>query len=184
MSRFQIINDVNEINLPDQWVDASKFDSKNKIIYQNGNFLGVKYGGHEYLLIAKKERYFSPLERIQRAFLGIYKILTIYFSCGQELPFKSIQKLFTKKKESIHFGIEIIFRLDKEPITIDKIHSLKIDVNCMETRICQHNCVLVMKDGRGAKLILYAHVIKSIIEANSIIVEYPREHDHFTDQFN
>lgn len=107
MPNFKIIEDLNEIHdwidstKYKDWIDSAKFNSKDKVD-ENGKVVGTDYEGHYYRVISKKERNFTDLERFSRGFLAT---LIVVCSVGLALFSKSVRNLFTKKKESIRFGI-------------------------------------------------------------------------------
>ncbi len=101
MSGFEIVNNISEINLNNEWIDSINFKSRNKIVGDKGKKVSA---GHHYQLIAKKERSFSRLERLGRGFLGT---LIVVCSLCCALFFKSLRNLFIKNHESIHFGVII-----------------------------------------------------------------------------
>lgn len=101
MPSFNIIQNVNEINLNSEWVDSQKFDSQGRIVDEKGDIPSVNYEGHSYTLIAKLERQFSFLEHVARIFLGI--LLSVATLCTA-LCYKSVRKLFDAN-EKIRFGI-------------------------------------------------------------------------------
>lgn len=100
MPSFKIINKISEINLDDKWVQATKFNSKDRIVDEKGN--SSDYKGRQYRIIEKRERTFSNLERFGRGFLGS---LALVCTSGLALCSKSVRNLFTKSKENIRFAI-------------------------------------------------------------------------------
>lgn len=102
MSNFKIINSLNDINLPSEWVDSRKFESKDRL---------VDHEGRKYRLIAKKELSYSCVERIGRGFLGTLAVcstlsLAFFFS-------RTVRELFTKSGAAIRFGI-----LEESPLAV------------------------------------------------------------------
>lgn len=87
----------------DSWSKASKFDSKDSIVDENGKIATDDYNGNRYRLISKMERQFTSLERIGRGLLGVVAVICT-LSLGLFLS-KSIKDLFTKHKEVIRFGL-------------------------------------------------------------------------------
>jgi hypothetical protein len=87
--------------LGSDWIDSAKFDSENDIVDIDGCKVAANSSGYKYELIAKKERPFSILERIEKIALAL---LAIVFSLGLALLSKSICRLFAAK-EKISFGI-------------------------------------------------------------------------------
>lgn len=117
MTKFEVINSVNEINLGCEWKDSINFKNNGKIVDIKGKKVSVSYSGQSYRLIAKKERNFSGLERLERGFLGT---LIIVCSLGIALFSKKVRSLFTKNHESIRFGI---------PTRLDPLILLPEEVN-------------------------------------------------------
>ena len=94
MPSFKIINNKNDISLSPEWVDATKFDCKDKMIQKNGR---------TYRLIIKKERDFLWHERLGRILLGTLLTLS---SLGLSLLLsKHTWKLLANTKEKIRYGI-------------------------------------------------------------------------------
>lgn len=105
MSKFIAVNNINEIRLSNKWVDSKKFEA-DQIVDHNGKPISSYYDGHQYRLIAKKERNFSCLEKFGRGFLGV---LAIIVSFGHAyFHSKAVKDLFAKKKETIRFGVLIV----------------------------------------------------------------------------
>jgi hypothetical protein len=102
MPRFKIINDLSEITLNDKWIQATKFNSKGKLVDEKGCEVGSDYKGRQYELIEKKERAFSEVERLGRGLLGTIAVICTLFL---GLFSKSVRKLFTKSTESIRFAV-------------------------------------------------------------------------------
>ncbi len=107
MSHFKPIQDLNEINLSAVWTDATKFDSYDRKVDEKGKEISVNHQGRYYRLMAKKERDYSPWERLVRGLLGIIAGMIAAGSLGYLLSFKTVTKLFTQQKEHIRFGLLI-----------------------------------------------------------------------------
>lgn len=102
MSSVKIIHNQSEINLNNKWVPSTKFNSKDRIVDQNGHKIGSGYKGRQYRIIEKRERAFSGLERFGRGLLGTVAVIcTLCFA----LFSKSVRNLFTKSKENIRFAV-------------------------------------------------------------------------------
>lgn len=101
MKPVKIINNIDEIALNNQWTPATKFNSKNRIIDEQGNKVSSSYRGVRYQIIEKRERIFPIYERIGRVFAGI---LLVAISFGLALCSKSIKHLITKSKENQRFA--------------------------------------------------------------------------------
>lgn len=104
MPVFNIINNVDEITLNSDWVPSTKFNSKDRVVDENGEKIGADYQGRQYQIVEKREYVFSTLERIGRGLLGT---LVVVLSLGIALIFKSVRDLFIKEKLTIRFGIVI-----------------------------------------------------------------------------
>lgn len=122
MSSVKIINNQSEINLNNKWVPSTKFNSKDRIVDQNGHKIGSGYKGRQYRIIEKRERAFSGLERFGRGLLGTVAVIcTLCFA----LFSKSVRNLFTKSKENIRFAIletpvNLPLKKDSEDLEKDK----------------------------------------------------------------
>lgn len=104
MPTFKIILDPSEIKLSDAWTDATKFDSLDRRVDKNGKKVPAVYQERCYQLVSKKERDYSPWERLVRGLLGMIGGIIAAGSLGYFLSFKTITKLFTQQKEHIRFG--------------------------------------------------------------------------------
>ncbi len=85
----------NSGNIPQQyqaWSDASKFQSKDRV---------VTHKGKQYVLIEKKEKKYSTGERIGRAILGALALVGTAFI---GLASKNIRELFTAKVQTQRFA--------------------------------------------------------------------------------
>ena len=163
---FKIVNHANEINLSRDWVDSAKFDSRDRI---------VEHAGRQYRLIAKKERFFSCVERIGRGLLGI---VAVCCSLAIALFNKSIRNLFTKEKEVIRFGEVIRFA----EVHSSPIQALIVGALCRESVPCQHKCTFIYPDGQREEKRLRGDNIQNLIErlppANVLGQQWNIE-DHF-----
>ncbi len=101
MPGFKIINNINETKLNNKWTGSLSFKSKNRIVDEKGKAVSSDYAGHQYQLIAKKERSLSFWEQLNRVILAIDPSLNF------SLSDKVIKKLFIKNHESIRFGVLI-----------------------------------------------------------------------------
>ena len=99
---FQIVNNANEIILNEGWVNATNFKSHGRVVNEQGRKVNADYQYHKYRIIAKQERYYSVQERIERICQGIWAVITTW---GRALQSKSTIHLFTKSKETVHFGV-------------------------------------------------------------------------------
>lgn len=93
MLKFQTIQNVSEINTPANWVDAPKFNCKNRIVEKDGR---------RYQIIAKKEHIYSKRELATRRFLAT---LAAVCTLGLALLSSKIWDLFMKTKECRRFAI-------------------------------------------------------------------------------
>lgn len=93
MPNFKIIQNTSEIKLGKEWVPATKFKSKDKL---------VDVAGRQYRIIEKRERTFSGLERFGRGFLGAIAVICTLFLA---LLSKSIKNLLIKTKETKRYAI-------------------------------------------------------------------------------
>ncbi len=106
MPNFKIITNVYEIPLNRAWVNSpnfKSFKSKGREVDAQGRRVNSDYQGLRYTVIAKQERVFSFLERIERIFQGIWAVISTW---GQALRSKTTMHLFTKSKETIHFCVK------------------------------------------------------------------------------
>ena len=90
------------VTLGPDWVDSTKFNSKDRIVDSNGSKIKAEYSGRRYQLVEKKERQFTRMERFGRICRGIF---VLFYSGGTAWGRKSTRNLFTKKKAVIRFGI-------------------------------------------------------------------------------
>ena len=105
MSKFKIINNINEIPLNS---DSPTFNSKGRFVDEKGHKIkSADYAGRQYKLIAKKERQFSDPELVGRRFLAV---LAVVGSLGFALFSDSVWKLFKKQKEHIRFGLPVYIK--------------------------------------------------------------------------
>ncbi len=109
MSQFQPIDQMS--NFSDCKI-SKKFDSKGAFVDQFGKQVTSEYTGHQYQLITKKEREFTAPEVIGRVMLGVTAIVCsfgwlLFSDLGSLISSKQVLKLFTKRKETIHFGSPI-----------------------------------------------------------------------------
>lgn len=164
---MRYIIDSTDIDLYKNWAESSKFNSKDRI---------VTYYGKKYTLIAKKERFFSTPERWGRGFLGV---LFVCISLGAVLGKKSFRNLFTKEKETIHFGTYL------RP-TPEEVKKFEIGSFCYSTYPCGHDCNLILKNGFRVTLNLSApEIIKYIdgLPAENVTDPWREDNidpDHFT----
>lgn len=183
MPSFNIITDENGINLSSEWVNATKFNSKDRIVDSNGNAVSPNFMGRMYRLIAKKERYFSCPEIAIRGFLGV---LAICCSLGLALISKCISNLFTKRKDTIRFGIsyeplnnQINSANAEKKITADNIKSLVISQSCMQTSPCQHYCQITLLNGYQLKASFHAPKIAQLLKEIPGKITIPFNPKHF-----
>lgn len=112
MPGFKTISNTSEITLNDKWTPATKFDSEDRLVDENGNGVSSDYEGHQFRIIEKRERTFSSLERIGRGFLGTVAVVCISFlalfskQARNLLTSKPLRNLFTKSKENIRFALQ------------------------------------------------------------------------------
>ncbi len=114
MPEFKIINNISEIKLNNNWIDSLNFKSKNRIVDDKGKPVSSDYAGHQYQLIAKKERSLSFLEQLNRVILAI----------DPSLNFKTIKKNFIKNHESIRFGVLINSSISCAQLVPDWVNSI------------------------------------------------------------
>lgn len=103
MQNFKIVNNASEVPFNTKWNFPTKFDSKDDVVDEKGCKFEANYQGRQYKIIAKREHTFSPIERLGRGLLGT---LAVAFTFFLALASKSVRDLFTRSKESIHFGKE------------------------------------------------------------------------------
>ena len=166
MSKFQIVNSINEIDLSNRWVESTKFNNKDKV---------VKHDGRHYRLIAKMERSFTCAERIGRVFLGV---LAVIFSLGSALFSKSIRNLMAENKVKLRFGITYVPR----QVTAGNIQSLVIDTTCTTSSPCHHVCKVTFTDNLVEQHSLDGVEIKNVIQAAPDKVIYAGSNAHFLRQ--
>lgn len=104
MPCFKIVHNTNEISLNGQWVSSAKFNSKDRIVDEEGRAVSSDYQGRRYQIIEKRERVFSNTERIGRGFLGVVAVIC---TLSIALFSKSVRNLFIKSKENIRFGVPV-----------------------------------------------------------------------------
>ncbi len=102
MSTFKIVDSFNENELSSRWTNSKNFIGIGRTVGKNGNSITSTYKGNRYRVISKKERYFTPAERIGRGFIGV--VATVFTLCIAIL-FKSVRNLFTKEKAKIRFAV-------------------------------------------------------------------------------
>lgn len=102
MPKFEIISNIVDIPVEDQWVAATKFNSKDRLVDEQGHKISPDYQGRRYRIVEKRERTYSGLERFARGFLGV--IIIICTLC-LALFSKQIRNLFIKSKETLRFGL-------------------------------------------------------------------------------
>lgn len=99
-----------KFNKNNGWADSSKFNSKDRIVTDSGQRVTVNYGGHQYRIIAKHERYFTCTERLLRCFRGILDsvlLLTSLFSTNRTFYLKRVKSFLIKQKKIIRFAVKI-----------------------------------------------------------------------------
>lgn len=104
MVKFSIVNDVNQIQLSNNWKDAAKFNSLNRIVNDKGTVVTQTYSGNKFRLIAKKELHYSCFERLVRALLATTIAVTILPLVFKDWR-KTIRQLFSSDVKKIRFGI-------------------------------------------------------------------------------
>lgn len=100
MSNFRIINDINKLDLGNKWVDAKKFNCKDRIVDKKGRALdpeALQPGVDRYRIISKKECIFTGCQRAKRGFLGT---MVIMGTLGIGLKSQRVRNLFKKKLTS------------------------------------------------------------------------------------
>ncbi|CAM0117446.1 hypothetical protein [Rhabdochlamydiaceae symbiont of Dictyostelium giganteum] len=150
MASFKIINHVNDIHLDPRWTSSTKFNSKYRLVNEMGQKLTschVLDKGKCYELIDKKERAFSPLERLGRGALGLSAVI---YTLGLALLSKSIRNLFTKQKETLYFGTLYQSAQELEG-TIEISDEIKDQLaKSMKAILRNHNCDGVKNHATGA----------------------------------
>lgn len=63
MARFTIVDNIDQVCLSDDWKDAVKFNSKGRVVGEDGKPIAPGYAGRQYRLLVKKERILSSSER-------------------------------------------------------------------------------------------------------------------------
>lgn len=102
MPRFKVVSSLKEINQYDSWNESTKFNSKDKFVNLDGEYVTETYKGPKYQLVSKKERNFTFSERLVRGFFGT---LFVVGTLGIGFFSKDVKKLFLKQKQSMRFGI-------------------------------------------------------------------------------
>lgn len=103
MPTFKPISYLSQIQLPPSWKPAAKFNSQGKVVDKDGNVPTPQYQGTRYILVAKRERLFSCLERSIRGFLGV--LATIATLGAAWFLSQSVRDNVKKNKETIRYGI-------------------------------------------------------------------------------
>ena len=103
MPSFNIIENRSQINLDSQWISSTKFNSKDRIVDEDGNLADPNCAGRRlYQIIEKRERAFSTEERIARGFIGV---LLVICTLSLALFSKFVRDLLIKSKETIRFAV-------------------------------------------------------------------------------
>ena len=105
MVSLELINDRSEILLNSSWIDRKNFNSKDRLVDENGNEINSEYGGRAYRIIEMRERNFSAFKCFCKKFLGT--VIVISTLC-LALLLQSVRDLFTKSKEKICFAIPLL----------------------------------------------------------------------------
>lgn len=103
MPSFNVVNNISGIKQINGYVAATKFNSKDNVVNEQGCVVGKDYKGNKYQLVSKQERKYSCLERTGRIFLGMLVFgfsLSIAWWCS-----KRIQHLFTKSKHTVRYAL-------------------------------------------------------------------------------
>lgn len=106
---FEIVNNKNDIPLSSEWIPAKNFNSCYQLRNAEGQRIGFDYKKKRYLMIAKQQKEFSNLVRIERITLGIMASIGVTLFCLTPLIFESIRqtiyKLFTKSAQTKRFAV-------------------------------------------------------------------------------
>ena len=103
MPSFNIIENRSQINLDSQWISSTKFNSKDRIVDEDGNLADPNCAGRRlYQIIEKRERTFSTEARIARGFIGV---LLVICTLSLALFSKFVRDLLIKSKETIRFAV-------------------------------------------------------------------------------
>lgn len=147
MPEFKIINNISEITLDKNWVPATKFNSKDRVVDHNGRKIGTDYCERKYRIIEKRECPYTIPERIGR---GLFAIVTIILSLGTTLFAKQISlNLLTKKKKTIRYAVlddQTPFKQENK-----KIVYLKPELLLSGTKISENqslNLALIKSSGK------------------------------------
>ena len=132
---FQIVNNTNEITLNEGWVNSTHFKSHGREVDAQGRRVNSDYQGHKYRIIAKQERYFSILERIERICQGIRAVISTF---GRALQSKSTIHLFTKSKETVRFGVRDNFSILPPELLLKIFNMLSIKDRFKISPICKN----------------------------------------------
>ncbi len=103
MPSVQIINNMNDISIGNDWTPAKKFNSEGRLVNRYGESAPISdYNGPTYRIIKKWEAPFSCCERGLRGLLGMVLVVC---TLGLALIFEKTRQLFSKTNKSIRFAI-------------------------------------------------------------------------------
>ncbi len=98
------INNINEMKLSNDWTVATKFNSKNRVVAQDGKPISASYSGRTFKITQKYERSIPFFERVGRLFLGTVRLMC---SFGHAETVRSALALITKNYETVRFAISL-----------------------------------------------------------------------------
>ena len=123
MIDFIKVDDINCIKLTNRWTNSKKFLSEGRFINKNNEFVKVSYPGTLYLVVMKKERAFTSIEKVGRLTKFLFFSLLTLGLCNLN---KGYSKLWTKDKMVCRYAVR--FNLPK--VDLKDIHAKikKLDV--------------------------------------------------------
>jgi len=105
MADFIRVTNMSEVHFSERWRTSVKFDSYGRFVSKEGKYVSEDFPACKYKCSVKKERYYSSIERIGRASLGI---LALLLSIGTALIFsRNVRQLFSKEKKVLRFAIKV-----------------------------------------------------------------------------
>lgn len=106
MCDFVKVDDKNSIKLTNRWKDSVKFNSEGRFINKNNEYVKISYPGPMYMIMYKKERAFTTVERISRLTKFIFFNILSLGLCNFK---KSFRDLLTKKNMVCRYAVKYDF---------------------------------------------------------------------------
>ncbi len=102
MVQFKIISNPNQIESGPEWADATKFESRGRIVDANGKRVGKDFQGRRYRLVSKKQRELTGSEKNMRLFKAIFLIAV---TLGVSLLCSCVRSLLSEKIKVERYGV-------------------------------------------------------------------------------